>query len=47
MMQQMRLGSLLVLVCAVGLLSVGARAQPACDIEQAQRLFGQQPRPGP
>ena len=30
---------------AVCLASIGASAQPACDIDQAQRLFGQQPRP--
>ena len=40
-----RIGSLLPSAC--GLPDFGARqcAQPGCDIEQAQRLFGQQPRP--
>ena len=41
----MRFCSLLMAVLAVCLATIGASAQPACDIEQAQRLFGQQPRP--
>jgi hypothetical protein len=44
MMLQMRVSSLFV-ACAACLVSIGAHAQPACDIDQAQRLFGQQPRP--
>src|SRR5215510_8310153 len=45
MMWRMRLSSLLIAACTAGLVSLGAAAQPACDVEQAQRLFGQQPRP--
>ena len=45
MMWRMRFCSLLMAVLAVCLATIGASAQPACDIEQAQRLFGQQPRP--
>ena len=41
----MLVSSLLVLACAACLVSLSANAQPGCDIEQAQRLFGQQPRP--
>jgi tetratricopeptide (TPR) repeat protein len=44
-MLQRHVSSLLVAACAAGLLSIGAHAQPACDIDEAQRLFGQQPRP--
>ena len=44
MMQWMRVSSLLVAIAAC-LVSIGARAQPGCDVEQAQRLFGEQPRP--
>src|SRR5215510_13338898 len=44
MMWRMRLSSLLIAACTAGLVSLGAAAQPACDVEQAQRLFGQQPR---
>ena len=45
MMRQMRVSSLLLAACAACLVSIGVRAQPACDVDQAQRLFGQQPRP--
>jgi tetratricopeptide (TPR) repeat protein len=45
MMRQMRVSSVLVAACAACLVSFGARAQLGCNIEQAQRLFGQQPRP--
>ena len=45
MMWWMRVCSLLMATLAACLLSIGASAQPGCDIEQAQRLFGQQPRP--
>jgi hypothetical protein len=45
MMRQMRVSSVLVVTCAACLVSFGARAQSGCDIEQAQRLFGQRPRP--
>jgi tetratricopeptide (TPR) repeat protein len=41
----MRVSSLFGTACAVCLVSLGAGAQPGCDIELAQRLFGQQPRP--
>ena len=41
----MLVSSLLVLACAACLVSLSANAQPGCDIEEAQRLFGQQPRP--
>lgn len=41
----MRVSSLLIAACAACLVSLGAGAQPGCDVEQAQRLFGQQPRP--
>lgn len=37
--------SLLVAACVACVVSIGASAQPGCDVEQAQRLFGQQPRP--
>ena len=45
MMRQMRASSLFMAALAGCLVSIGASAQPGCDIEQAQRLFGQQPRP--
>ena len=45
MMRQMRVSSVLVAACTACLVSFGARAQLGCNIEQAQRLFGQQPRP--
>jgi tetratricopeptide (TPR) repeat protein len=45
MMRQMRVCSLFMVAIAACLISIGASAQPDCDIEQAQRLFGQQPRP--
>jgi len=45
MMRQMRVSSLLLAACAACLVSIGVRAQPGCDVDQAQRLFGQQPRP--
>jgi len=41
----MHVSSLLVTACAACLVSGGAHAQPGCDIDEAQRLFGQQPRP--
>jgi Tetratricopeptide repeat len=41
----MRVSSVLVAACTACLVSFGARAQLGCNIEQAQRLFGQQPRP--
>lgn len=44
MMWRMRF-SLLVAACAACVVSIGASAQPGCDVDQAQRLFGQQPRP--
>lgn len=44
MMWRMRF-SLLVAACVACVVSIGASAQPGCDVEQAQRLFGQQPRP--
>jgi Tfp pilus assembly protein PilF len=44
-MLQRHVGSLLVLVGAAFLASTGAHAQRSCDIDEAQRLFGQQPRP--
>src|SRR5260370_8277850 len=44
-MLQMHVSSLLVAACAACLVSGGAHAQPGCDIDEAQRLFGQQPRP--
>ncbi len=39
------IGRLLAVTAAACLISMPAIAQPACDIDQAQRLFGQQPRP--
>src|SRR5688572_16539179 len=45
MMRLMRVCSLFMAALAACLLSIVASAQPGCDIEQAQRLFGQQPRP--
>jgi len=45
MMRRMRVCSLFMAALAACLVSIGASAQPGCDIEQAQRLFGQQPRP--
>jgi tetratricopeptide (TPR) repeat protein len=39
------IGRLLAVAVAACLISPPAIAQPACDIDQAQRLFGQQPRP--
>lgn len=45
MMQGMRLSSLFAAFCVACLVPVGAGAQPACDVDQAQQLFGQQPRP--
>jgi Flp pilus assembly protein TadD len=45
MMHRMRVCSLLMAALAACLASLGASAQPGCDIDQAQRLFGQQPRP--
>jgi Flp pilus assembly protein TadD len=44
-MQRMRVSTLLAAACAVCLVATVANAQPVCDVEQAQRLFGQQPRP--
>jgi Tfp pilus assembly protein PilF len=44
MMQRMRF-SLLVAACVACLVPTGASARSNCDVEQAQRLFGQQPRP--
>src|SRR5260370_40021229 len=44
-MLQMHVSSLLVAACAACLVSGGAHAQPGCDIDEAQRFFGQQPRP--
>jgi len=41
----MHVSSLLVAACAACLVLGGAHAQPGCDIDEAQRLFGQQPRP--
>ena len=41
----MHVTSLLVLASAAFLVSSGAHAQTSCDIDEAQRLFGQQPRP--
>jgi tetratricopeptide (TPR) repeat protein len=40
-----RVGRLLAVAVAACLIAIPAIAQPACDIDQAQRLFGQQPRP--
>jgi Tfp pilus assembly protein PilF len=37
--------SLFVAACAACLATTAASAQSSCDVEQAQRLFGQQPRP--
>ena len=45
MMRQMRASSLFMAALTGCLVSISASAQPSCDIEQAQRLFGQQPRP--
>jgi len=39
------IGLLLAVAFAACPISMPAIAQPACDIDQAQRLFGQQPRP--
>ena len=39
------IGRLLAVAVAACPISMPAIAQPACDIDQAQRLFGQQPRP--
>src|SRR5260370_22899211 len=44
-MLQMHVSSLLVAACAACLVSGGAHAQPGCDIDEAQRFFGQQPGP--
>ncbi|HTB38479.1 MAG TPA: tetratricopeptide repeat protein, partial [Reyranella sp.] len=41
----MRVSSLLVASWAACAVPIGASAQPVCDVEQAQQLFGQQPRP--
>ena len=45
MIRPMHIGSLILALGTLCLVSIAARAQPACDIEQAQHLFGQQPRP--
>jgi tetratricopeptide (TPR) repeat protein len=39
------IGRLLAVAVVACLIAIPAIAQPACDIDQAQRLFGQQPRP--
>ena len=44
-MLQTHVNSLLVAASAAGLFSSGAHGQTGCDIDEAQRLFGQQPRP--
>ncbi len=41
----MRRDAFAAILCMVGLFSLDAGAQPVCDVEQAQSLFGQQPRP--
>lgn len=43
--QSMQRGGFAAMLCVIGFYSAGAGAQPVCDVEQAQRLFGQQPRP--
>jgi tetratricopeptide (TPR) repeat protein len=45
MMRPMRVCSLFMAALAACFASIGAGAQPGCDVEQAQQLFGQQPRP--